>query len=62
MNGQPRFTLPTEGLEQLYEQGLEGLPETIRGLVNEAMRMERQSHLRTGLCERAGRRCGYANE
>jgi len=39
------FTLPTELLEQISEQGLEYLPELIRILVNTAMQAERQKHL-----------------
>jgi putative transposase len=46
MTHQSDCILPTEFLEQLTEQGLEGLPELIRVLVNEAMRLERQNHLR----------------
>jgi len=61
MTYQHDFTLPTEVLEQLSEQGLEGLPEMIRVLVNEAMRLERQNHLRARLYERTEDRRGYAN-
>ena len=34
-------TLPTEYLGQLTEQGLDSLPDMIRVMVNEAMRIER---------------------
>jgi len=34
------ITVPTELLEQLTENGLEGLPGMIRVLMNEAMRLE----------------------
>jgi putative transposase len=61
MTYQDDFTLPTELLEQLNEQGLEGLHEMIRVLVNEAMRLERQNHLRAKLYERTEGRRGYAN-
>jgi transposase-like protein len=61
MTYQHDFTLPTELLEQLTEQGLEGLPEMIRILVNEAMRLERQNHLRAKPYERTEGRRGYAN-
>lgn len=61
MTYQHDFTLPTELLEQLTEQGLEGLPEMIRVLVNEAMRLERQNHLQARLYERTEGRRGYAN-
>jgi len=41
MTYQDDCTLPNDFLEQLTEQGLEGLPDLIRILVNEAMRIER---------------------
>jgi putative transposase len=55
------FTLPTELLEQISEQGLEYLPELIRILVNTAMQAERQKHLGAELYERTPGRQGYAN-
>lgn len=55
------FTLPTELLEQISEQGLEYLPELIRILVNTAMQAERQKHLGAELYERTPVRQGYAN-
>ncbi len=55
------FTLPTELLEQISEQGLEYLPELIRILVNTAMQAERQKHLGAELYERSPGRRGYAN-
>jgi putative transposase len=61
MTHQSDCTLPTEFLEQLTEQGLEGLPELIRVLVNEAMRVERQNHLRAKPYERTKERRGHAN-
>jgi hypothetical protein len=36
------FTVPEQYLEQLAQEGLEGLPEMIRILINEAMQLERQ--------------------
>jgi transposase-like protein len=48
-------------LEHLTEQGLEGLPELIRVLVNEAMRVERQNHLRAKPYERIKERRGRAD-
>jgi transposase-like protein len=38
------FTLPTEYLEQLAEQGMEYMPELIRILLNLAMRAERKGY------------------
>ena len=61
MTYQHDFTLPTELLEQLTQEGLEGLPEMIRILVNEAMRLERQNHLQAKPYERTDGRRGYAN-
>ena len=61
MTYQDDFTLPAELLEQLTEQGLEGLHEMIRVLVNEAMRLERQNHLKARPYERTEGRRGYAN-
>jgi len=54
-------TLPTEYLEQLGEQGLEGLPELVRTLVNEAMRIERENHIGVKPYERSEERQGHAN-
>jgi len=60
MTYQDDFTLPTELLKQLTEKGLEGLSDMIRVLVNKAMRVERQNHLRARPYERTERRRGYA--
>ena len=61
MTYQGDFTLPTEYLEQLSEQGMEYLPELIRILVNAAMKIERQKHLGAGWHERTPERQGHAN-
>jgi len=61
MTYQDHFTLPTELLEQLSEQGLESLPDMIRILVNEAMRIERQQYLGASPYERTPERRGHAN-
>jgi len=45
MTYQDDCTLSVELLEQLTREGLEGLPELVRVLVNEAMRIERQNYL-----------------
>ena len=42
MTYQDHFTLPTELLEQVAEQGLDFLPELIRIVINTAMQVERQ--------------------
>ena len=55
-------TLPAEYLEQLTEQGLvEGLPDMIRVLVNQAMQIERENYLQAKPYERSENRRGYAN-
>jgi len=55
------FTLPAEFLEQITTQGLDGLPELIRLLVNEAMRLERQQYLGVVPYQRSPERRGHSN-
>lgn len=55
------FTLSQELLEQLAVEGLEGLPEMIRVIVNEAMKLERQKYLNVQPYERTPERRGRAN-
>jgi transposase-like protein len=57
----PDFTLPTELLEQIAEQGFETLPELIRIVINEAMRMERQRYLGVAPYQRSAERRGRGN-
>ena len=54
-------TLPKEYLEQFINQGLEGLPDLIRTLVNEAMQIEREQFLGAKPYERSQERRGHAN-
>mgnify|MGYP001004205977 CR=1 FL=1 len=54
-------TLPKEYLEGLAEQGMEGLPDLVRILVNEAMQIERESYLGARPYERSDERKGHAN-
>jgi len=54
-------TLPKEYLEQMTANGLEGLPEMIRLLVNQAMQVERDKHLNAKPYERSEDRRGHAN-
>jgi putative transposase len=58
---QSDFTLPTELLEQIAEQGFDALPELIRIVVNEAMRMERQQYLGVAPYQRSPERRGHSN-
>jgi len=48
-------------LEQISSEGLDFLPELIRIVINAAMQIERQKHLRVGPYERSCERQGYAN-
>jgi len=61
MTYQTDCTLPEEILEQIATDGLEALPELIRVLINEAMRLEREQHLGARHYERSPERQGYAN-
>ena len=61
MTSQDDFTVPTELLHQVAQQGLDYLPELIRTLVNNAMQLERQKHLGAAPYERTPERSGYAN-
>jgi transposase-like protein len=54
-------TLPKEYLEGLAEQGMEGLPDLVRILVNEAMQIERENYLGARPYERSDERNGHAN-
>jgi transposase-like protein len=54
-------TLPKEYLKQLTEQGLDGLPDLIRVMVNEAMQIERENFLGAKPYERSQDRQGHAN-
>jgi putative transposase len=58
---QPNCTLPEEILEQIAAEGMEALPELIRILINEAMRLEREQHLGARPYERSPERKGHAN-
>jgi transposase-like protein len=61
MTYQADCTLPAEILETITAGGLESLPELIRVLVNEAMKLEREQHLGAEAYERTPERRGYAN-
>lgn len=54
-------TLTKEYLEQLAEQGLEGLPDLVRVLINQAMQIERENYLHAKPYERSEDRQGHAN-
>lgn len=61
MTYQENCTLPAEILETITAGGLDSLPELIRILVNEAMKLEREQHLGAAAYERTPERQGYAN-
>ena len=54
-------TLPTEYLAYLTGQGFDGLPDLLRTLMNEAMRIEQENYLGAKPYERPAKRQGYAN-
>src|SRR5689334_13504287 len=54
-------TLPEPFLESLSENGLDALPDLLRLLLNAAMLLERQRHLKAEPHERTPERTGYAN-
>jgi putative transposase len=58
---QPDFTLPADLLVQIAEQGFDALPELLRIVINEAMRMERQKYLGVAPYQRSPERQGQAN-
>jgi putative transposase len=61
MTYQTNCTLPEEILEQIAEEGMDAIPEMIRLLVNEAMRLQREQHLGAAHYERTNQRQDYAN-
>lgn len=61
MTYQSNCTLSKEILEKIAEEGLDSLPELIRVLINEAMRLEREQYLGARHYERSPERQGYAN-
>ena len=58
---QTDFTLPAELLEQIAEQGFDALPELIRIVINDAMRLERQNYLGVAPYQRSPERRGRAS-
>ncbi len=56
-----KLQIPIEYLELMTEQGLDGLTELIRVVVNQAMQIERENHLQASPYERNENRQGHAN-
>lgn len=61
MAHQSELTLPADLLETIADQGLDALPELVRMLVNETMRIERQNYLAAAPYQRTAERRGHAN-
>ena len=55
------YTIPSELLEQICEDGFDALPELLRIVLNTAMKIEREKHLGAGPYERTPERRGQAN-
>ncbi len=53
--------LPTEILNSLATDGLQGLPQAVSLLINHAMLLERQRHLGAAPYQRVAGRNGHAN-
>jgi putative transposase len=61
MTYQNNFTLPSDIMEQISQQGFDYIPELIRDMINAAMKVEREKYLRAELYERNQERLGHAN-
>ena len=61
MTRQTNCTLSDELVEMISAQGLDGLPEMMRIVINAAMQAERQAYLRAKPYERSEERRGQAN-
>lgn len=61
MTCQRQDTDTLSAVELVAERGLEGLPDALAALIDEAMRVERAHHLSAGHYERSDDRRGYAN-
>lgn len=48
-------------LQSILEHGLDGIAESLRVMLNEAMRLERENHLHASSYQRSAERVGYAN-
>ena len=61
MTCQEQHTESVSAVELIAERGLDGLPDAMAALINEAMRVERDRHVGAGRYERSDDRRGYAN-
>lgn len=55
------FTTPNALLQPILDNGMDGMAEVFRILLNEAMRIERENALNAGHYERSSERLDYAN-
>jgi transposase-like protein len=61
MTEHPHYTVPSEWLTLIQEQGWEALPDLLTLVINAAMRAEREEYLGAGRYERSPERRGHAN-
>lgn len=61
MTHQNDCTLSTELMEELVANGIEGLPEIFRALLNTAMQVERTKYIQAEEYQRSEKRKGHAN-
>ena len=61
MTENPEQKLPDDALDTILNYGLDGLPQALSILINQAMLIERQRHLGAASHERTEKRDGYAN-
>lgn len=61
MTEQTHYTVPSEWLDLIQDQGWEALPELLTIVINAAMRAERDAHLGARRYERSPERRGQAN-
>ena len=61
MTYESELTLPADLLETIAGQGLEALPELMRVIINETMRIERRNYLGAAPYQRTAERRGHAN-
>jgi putative transposase len=61
MTEQLHYTVPSDWLALIQEQGWEALPQLLTVVINAAMRAEREEYLGAGRYERSPERRGHAN-
>ena len=61
MTENPNTELPDHALNAILTHGLEGLPQAISTLINQAMLIERERHIGAATYQRTENRDGYAN-